>query len=375
MIPPAFPLSRVREFNFADHHVAPGFQGTEVVQVARALIGLHSARLPTPYMSLASRLPSFLPQMLRERQYETRTLVKLRCMRRTLHTVPLDLAPIVHRATLDLRMMDLRARLRGLGATSKALERTAMRIREIMDTGAQPASTIVLRTVERQRGTAGDVAAVLLARLSLKYLWEMGELTYHNRASHWAREERWFESTSVAYPSLRLNELDEVEARRKLVSAYIDRFGPVTERDIVWWSGLRVVDVRTAIRDLADELAVVSVTGLHDSCYMSLRSLARLDTFKPPARQWVRFLAYEDPSLKGYFESRARYLSPDHVALAFNSIGEVLPCVMIGGELVGRWSWDSTARRVRWAPFVPRSKLAPAIERERVHFEEMLRSW
>jgi hypothetical protein len=374
MTVPSYPLARVRDFNFADQHVAPGCQGTEIEQVARSLVGLHSARLPTPYVTLASRFRGFLPPMLRKRQYETRTLVKLRCMRRTLHTVPLDLAPIVHRATLELRMMDLQARLRALGATNKAFEKAVARVRDVVAGGPGPATTIVESALP-SASPSKSPAALLLIRLALKYLWERGEVTYRNRAAHWACEERWFEATSAAYPSLRLNDLDEHDARRALVLTYVDRFGPVTERDIVWWSGLRVSDIRLAVQELGDQIVPIRVDALSDSCLMTREGLARLERAPAGRRPWVRFLAYEDPSLKGYFETRARYLDPAHTPLAFNSIGEVLPCVMVAGELVGRWWWNATTRAVGWAPFVPGAGPTAAIERERVRQERTLRGW
>lgn len=374
MTVPSFPLARVREFNFADQHVAPGCQGTEIEEVARSLVGLHSARLPTPYVTLASRLRRFLPPMLRKRQYEARTLIKLRCMRRTLHTVPLDLAPVVHRATLELRMMDLQARIRALNATNAAFEKAVTRVRNVVQTGSGPATAIVERALP-SKPSKSNPEPLLLTRLALKHLWERGEVTYRNRASHWASEERWFESTEASYPSLRLNDLEERDARRILVLTYVDRFGPVTERDIVWWSGLRVSDVRLAVRDLGSQLVRVRVEGLSDDCMMTQEALARLERAMTRRRQWARFLAYEDPSLKGYFETRPRYLDPAHTSTAFNSIGEVLPCVMVAGELVGRWWWDSATRSVGWAPFVAGTVPTAAIERERERVERTLQGW
>jgi hypothetical protein len=37
---------------------------------------------------------------------------------------------------------------------------------------------------------------------------------------------------------------------------------------------------------------------------------------------WLTLLAYEDPSLKGYYESRFLYVDQKHYRLLFNKIGE-----------------------------------------------------
>lgn len=67
-----------------------------------------------------------------------------------------------------------------------------------------------------------------------------------------------------------------------------------------------------------------------------------------PSPAQVHFLAHEDVALKAYAETRARYLGGVAERAAFNQIGEALPAVLIGGRVVGTWSWDIGRRAVRY---------------------------
>jgi hypothetical protein len=75
---------------------------------------------------------------------------------------------------------------------------------------------------------------------AMKELWEAGELCYINKSTHWGKEERYYGYTSSVYPKLHLYHMDIKEAQKKLVHYHIDRFGPVSIKDIAWWSGLSV---------------------------------------------------------------------------------------------------------------------------------------
>jgi hypothetical protein len=61
----------------------------------------------------------------------------------------------------------------------------------------------------------------------------------------------------------------------------------------------------------------------------------------------VHFLAHEDVALKAYAETRTRYLGGVAERAAFNQVGEALPAVVVGGRVVGTWSWDVRRRTVR----------------------------
>ena len=101
-------LDTINEYIFIKHNIFPGTQRKDIVDVARNHLGLHSARIMTPYTTLCSRINGYNTKMLTSQLYEKKNLIKMRCMRTTLHMVPLDIASILHMATLDLRLAECR---------------------------------------------------------------------------------------------------------------------------------------------------------------------------------------------------------------------------------------------------------------------------
>ena len=99
-----FDLKEIRQYDFYKKNVIPIVNTNSIYDVTINNFGLHSARLSSPYMTLCSRLTNFTPNLLWNSLHKEKRFIKLRCMRTTLHTVPLDIAPIVHNSTLDQRL-------------------------------------------------------------------------------------------------------------------------------------------------------------------------------------------------------------------------------------------------------------------------------
>lgn len=76
---------------------------TSAWDAADAALGLHAARLPSPYAMVAARTDdSAIPGSLFTAPVRA-SLLTLRCMRKTLHTLPLHLASAAHAATVRFR--------------------------------------------------------------------------------------------------------------------------------------------------------------------------------------------------------------------------------------------------------------------------------
>ena len=148
-----------------------------------------SARRP-PQLALgrdAGPGPHLRDRHLRDPLHRERSLIKLRCMRRTLHILPLELAPIAHAATLEQRAGACRAALRRLGHTTATLVH-ADRPRP------RPAPGPELPYRDTRISSSGRRAGhgVELIRLAIKWLWEHGELVYLDRSPSMHHEQRSF---------------------------------------------------------------------------------------------------------------------------------------------------------------------------------------
>lgn len=67
--------------------------------------------------------------------------------------------------------------------------------------------------------------------------------------------------------------------------------------------------------------------------------------------RWISLMAYEDPSLKGFYESRFLYVDMQHYNRLFNTIGEVRASIFSNGKAIGIWSIDKVMKRIDWEMF------------------------
>jgi len=92
--------------------------------------------------------------------------------------------------------------------------------------------------------------------------------------------------------------LDRDEAVMELVRRYLVGHGPATVKDLSWWSGLTMTDLRAALGSLEDEVVSDEVDGL------TLWSAASDRSRRAPAARGVHLLQTYDELVVGYTESR-----------------------------------------------------------------------
>jgi hypothetical protein len=316
-----------------------------IEELASAHAGLHAARLPTPFVTLRARLPGFAARELRQALEPANSLVKLRTCRRTLHIYPLTEAGAAHTATLRQRLAACAATVRRLDKDPKVLTRLAPFVREALAAGSLPHRELEQQVLAAQprirarRDLLGE-----LVRLAIKWLWESGELIYRNAAESLHRERREFHLTQLAHPALQLNHLDTSQAIQLLLRRYLGAFGPASIGDFQWWSGLTRGEVAPALAGLRPELIDVQLDGQPEPLLLLAEHEPYLLTAEPLPNTHVGLLAYEDPSLKGYFATRHRYVDDQHRTTLFNTIGEVRASIAVAGRCVGTWQFDRRTR-------------------------------
>jgi len=356
---PEFDVSKVATYSFSKHNILPGCRAKSIEEVARNIIGIHSARLPTPFVLLHTRLEKFQVGDLHRELLVSRNLIKLRCMRKTLHTITMNLAPIVHQATLRMRLADCFSFYKRNAVPEQYVSELREAIIEL--TSNQPVSSkFLLQQLELKSNSLWATSANVgqyntLIRMVIKHLWEDGSLCYINNTDCWESEIRLYGSTEKLYPSLNLNEITVDEAQVALVYLHIAQYGPVTEKDICWWSGLGSKVVRKCISKIQNKLSIVNINGFKSDFYMIETDVDNLINFTYEQQPWLALLAYEDSSLKGYFESRSRYISPKLYHYLFNSIGESRASIMLNGQVVGIWQWNKQQRKIEYFTFEPLS--------------------
>jgi Winged helix DNA-binding domain len=350
-----------------------------ISELAAAMCGLHAARLPTPYVTLAARLRAFTAPQLRAGLAPGGGLVKVRCMRRTLHIVPAAFAPVPHVATRRVRMGGIAASARRDGVDTARLEAAGEAVVALLAGGPLPARDLERRLVTGDSLVTADdrfpPLPLTVARHAVRWMWEAGQIACRNTAVSLHREVREFALTGAAHPGLDLNAVDVDVAVRELVAHYLTAFGPASVADLQWWSGLTRSEIDPALAALHDDLIRVRLAGdptvllLPAVCEDALRGAERL-----PDGQ-LRLLAFEDPTFKGYFATRSRYVDPAHQPAAFNPIGEVRAAITLAGRIVGTWTWHRTRRTVSHTLFRPLpARAASRLTRQLQAMVDFLRS-
>lgn len=341
-------ILNIRKYNLRKHFLQIKNPTLGILEVSDALIGLHSARLPTPYVSLHSRIDGIKTTDLYQELFVKKKLIKLRCMRKTLHSVSFELAPIVHKATLSLRLREIQLFYEKNGISQNDLgELKSLIIKEVKK--CPRSRDYLVQNLQNLVQSTGLGSVQSLPKMVIKELWESGQLCYINGSKHWGRETRFYGHTRTEYPGLDLESYNEDSAQTELVLRHIKQFGPVSLKDISWWSGLKVSKIRSIISSHSHLLALVQLNGI--KCYFFEEEILNLLNGEYEKGNSLYLLAYEDSSLKGYYETRFRYVDSKNYEKLFNSIGEARASIVLDGQVIGIWNWNRKQEVIEYEIF------------------------
>jgi hypothetical protein len=339
----------------ARQHLRDDALATDVVQVARDLVGLHGTSAPNPYLQLQVRVSGFERSMLDRELYERRSLVRMRCMRGTLFVLPLDLLPIAWAATRSRVLDASTAYLASQGLTGMSYERWAGRIEDLL-AGRALSATEVRSALQAAKDI--PVPAVL------NQMCDEGRLLRDRPVAGWRDARNTYRRFLEALPQVQLDGSSPTEATTQLVERYVARYGPVRLEDIAWWTGLGIDRGRTALAELDDRVIPVQVPGWDGDHVVVRADLDRMLHTPAPRRTQLSMLANLDPYTMG-FRQRTRMLDAARYQFVYDRGGNATSVVLVDGRVVGVWDVDSHRREARFHLFVT---LANALE-ERVRAE------
>lgn len=313
---------------------------TSSVEVARALVGLHSSDATSVMLAVRARTNGVFPEDVERALYEDRSLARILGMRRTMFVVPVDLVATIHAACTRALAPRERSRL------VRLLEQTG-----IADDGDQWLATVEQATLGALQAR-GQATAVELS----EDVPELREQILFGKGKRWegtvgistrvlfllaaegrvirARPRGSWTSTQYRWAPLRswlgvdVDALDTEAARTELARRWLTTFGPGTFKDLTWWTGWGVSHTRRALTELDPvEVDLEGVTGL---------VLPDDDgPFDPPS-PWAALLPALDPTVMGWAE-RDWYLGHYQAAL-FDRNGNAGPTVWWDGRVVGGWA-------------------------------------
>ncbi|MFV0525844.1 MAG: winged helix DNA-binding domain-containing protein [Acidimicrobiales bacterium] len=326
------------------------------LEAAEAVVALHATEPASVYLSAQARAEVTMEDV-EAAIYRDRSVVRQLAMRRTVFAFPRRLLPAVWGSAAARVAAQQRAQLaRDLlrhgdldadpaGAAAWVDDATGAAFRYLADHG--PTTTMDLRAalprldtrITRSPGTryggtfpvAPNVMTVLAAG---------GTVVRGTNDGNWRTSRpRW--TTTADWLGEPARPTTPEEGYRILVEAWLRRFGPGTEDDLVWWLGATKGAVRQAIRSL-DVVTVTVDAHPHDRGPgpdgLVRDALLMADDTDPvdPPEPWAALLPVLDPTTMGW-KHRGFYLGP-HRDRLFDRNGNAGSTAWWNGRIVGGWA-------------------------------------
>ena len=149
------------------------------------------------------------------------------------------------------------------------------------------------------------------------------------------RQPTWVPLADVL-PEVRLDAIEELEARRRLLVAYVRGFGPVTLRDAAWWTGRAPEHVKRAIERLEDEIVEVRLGDAEETYLMHAADMDELERAAVLASPAVTLLPAYDALTMGYAD-RSRLLADEARPFVFDRSNNATSVVLVDGRIAGLW--------------------------------------
>ena len=320
------------------HHLAKPASGVAPAELVDDLLVLHATDPASVYLSIAARSIDIGPGQLSRALYDDRTLIRMLGMRRTMFVVPIPLAPIVQHSSTDavaarLRralVKDLAAVVDDPGTWLAELEDAVVDL--LGELGGATALALSkaeprLRTkLVYAEGKAYGGPAAINSRV-LNLIAAQGRIVRGRPTGGWAGSQYQWAPVEKWVPD-GLPVVDAEQAREALVRGWLQRFGPGTLADIVWWTGWNIGETRRALAGI--DTATVDLDG-------DVGLLLAADTEPvPEPSPWIALLPALDPTPMGW-SGRDWYIEPEHRKLIFDRTGNIGPSVWCDGRIVGGW--------------------------------------
>jgi hypothetical protein len=334
-------------------HLLPASRLADVVQLTHDIVALHATSATSPYLSLWARMPGFRREMLDEALYETRELVKMLCMRVTLHVVPSDELVYFHQAPRAYVERRTPPRFRGGGLLvqaglcpeGKADALLADLHRRVLDLlaarGPSTTQEIAGAVPEFQTKIRHDVGKPYEGEFSIgtRLISDMGAqgLLIRTRVrGTWRSNLYEYAPLADWLPGADLASVEPQEARAWLVRRYLATFGPATLDDVQWWTGFTKTDTKKALKALEPEVVDVAVGDSRGQYLMLADDAIQMAEFVAPDAPFTCLLPSLDPYIMGY-QDRRRFLADEHRSQLFDRAGNAAPTVWVNGRVAGGW--------------------------------------
>ncbi|MBC9713565.1 AlkZ family DNA glycosylase [Streptomyces sp. TRM66268-LWL] len=290
----------------------------DVADAVRSLCALQAQTPASPYLALWNRIADFAPEDL-DAAFADGRIVKAGLMRITLHAVHAEDYPAFHAAMVSClraaRLYDRRFTDTGLtAADADALLVELTAYLQEPRTGAEAEAEVVAR-----RGEGVERAWWALRTYAPLHHVPAG-------GGPWSFGHR---NTFRAAPAAR--EVTADEGVQELLLSYLRAFGPATAKDFARFTLLPSPTVKRAVEALGEALCPVGGPARAPLYDLPGATVPDEDVPVPP-----RLLPMWDSSLLAHVVP-GRFLPQEFRPAAVRRNGDVLPCLLVDGQVAGVW--------------------------------------
>jgi hypothetical protein len=242
--------------------------------------------------------------------------------------LPRKTIPVAFAATKSMVEPNSENFLRTTGVTREQYDDTSREILRILK--GEGMSTALIK---KRLGPAINISPIV------NLMCDRGLLMRGRSDRGWKSNTHTYYVFSDYFPGLDLSSVDPARAREMTVRQYLAGYGPATVKDISWWSGFTITEVRRILGSLAHEMAQIDILELEGDHVMLAADRDALERFQPGDQPTVNLLPALDPYLQGYKERR-RYLDDKHYDMVFDRSGNSTSTILVDGRVAGVWDFS-----------------------------------
>jgi hypothetical protein len=327
-----FPLGRVNAFVLQKHHLTEDPTASDLLEVVNDIGGLHATLATTPYISLFLRLKNFKREDLDETLYTKRLLGKVRYARKTVYVLPKDRVRTAHWALKSLLFTRLEVYLQHLGLILDEYKKLTRDILEIVKGCGK--TTKEIKTELGKDAFKKNLNVSALVNL----MCDEGLLIRGKPKAGWKSNLHTYYPFKEYFPDLNLSGMNEFDAKEQMIRQYITSYGPASVKDIAWWTGFPMGDVKEILDILKNDVISVQISGISGSYIVLSSDIGYLDSIDIPDEPRVFLLPALDPYLMG-FKDRQRFLDADRSTWIYDRSGNATNSILVDGQIAGVWDW------------------------------------
>jgi hypothetical protein len=327
-------LPTVNHFVLKKQHLADDSKLNDPVRIAKDIGGLHGTSATGPYLSLLARSVSFQREGLAIEMSKKKNLARVRYVRKTIYILSKDFIPVAYAATSQMAEATSARFSKNMGITPTQYARLSNKILKILR-----GRGLTTREIRQKLRTATNIAPIV------NLMCDRGLLVRSLPREGWKSTQHAYYLFKDYYPDLDLSVYSEREARKVIVRQYLQSFGPVTERDIVWWTGFPATQVREILEHLKDDVSSIHIPELEGDHLILSSDRESLCSFSVPKYPVINILPCLDPFIMGY-KVRDRYHFPKHDKMIFDRSGNATSTILVDGRIVGIWDLDEQEAKI-----------------------------